>query len=59
MSGTRDTRDAAYTTRLDELGGAAWKRYLDVQAPYRWNLSRLNLGFTLDVGCGIGRGRAA
>ena len=33
-----------------------WKRILDVQAPYRWNLRRL-LGTrrTLDVGCGIGR----
>jgi 2-polyprenyl-3-methyl-5-hydroxy-6-metoxy-1,4-benzoquinol methylase len=28
---------------------------LSVQAPYRWNLRRLHLGFTLDVGCGIGR----
>ena len=28
---------------------------LNVQAPYRWNIRRLNLGFTLDVGCGIGR----
>lgn len=28
---------------------------LAVQAPYRWNLRRLRLGFTLDVGCGIGR----
>ncbi len=55
MSETRDTRSDAYTDRLDSLGGAAWKRYLDVQAPYRWNLSRLELGFTLDVGCGIGR----
>lgn len=26
-----------------------------VQLPYRWNLRRWNLGFTLDVGCGIGR----
>jgi SAM-dependent methyltransferase len=26
-----------------------------VQAPYRWNLRHLRLGFTLDVGCGIGR----
>jgi 2-polyprenyl-3-methyl-5-hydroxy-6-metoxy-1,4-benzoquinol methylase len=50
-----DTRSEAYTARLDELGGAAWKRHLDVQAPYRWNLRRLELGFTLDVGCGIGR----
>jgi 2-polyprenyl-3-methyl-5-hydroxy-6-metoxy-1,4-benzoquinol methylase len=26
-----------------------------MQAPYRWNLRRLRLGFTLDIGCGIGR----
>jgi 2-polyprenyl-3-methyl-5-hydroxy-6-metoxy-1,4-benzoquinol methylase len=50
-----DTRSEAYTARLDELGGASWKRYLDVQAPYRWNIRRLDLGFTLDIGCGIGR----
>ena len=28
---------------------------MDVQRPYRWYLRRLNLGFVLDVGCGIGR----
>jgi SAM-dependent methyltransferase len=32
-----------------------WKRLLHVQAPYRWNMRRLGLGFTLEVGCGIGR----
>jgi len=32
-----------------------WKRFLDVQAPYRWNIRRLNPGFVLDIGCGIGR----
>lgn len=36
----------------------AWKRWLDVQAPYRWNLRRLALGFTLDLGCGTGRNLA-
>lgn len=50
-----DTRDAAYTDRLTRLSGVWWKRMLDVQAPYRWNLRRLGLGFTLDVGCGLGR----
>lgn len=35
-----------------------WKRWLDVQAPYRWNLRRLALGFTLDLGCGTGRNLA-
>jgi SAM-dependent methyltransferase len=32
-----------------------WKRWLDVQAPYRRHLRELDLGFILDVGCGIGR----
>ena len=32
-----------------------WKKALNVQAPYRWNLRRQRLGRTLDVGCGIGR----
>ena len=47
-----------YTERLRRLGGARWKQVLDVQAPYRWNLRRLKLGRTLDVGCGIGRNLA-
>lgn len=49
------TRDPSYTGRLVAAQSAWWKRWLDVQAPYRWNLRRLNLGFTLDIGCGIGR----
>jgi 2-polyprenyl-3-methyl-5-hydroxy-6-metoxy-1,4-benzoquinol methylase len=32
---------------------------LDVQAPYRAHLRRLDLGRTLDVGCGTGRNLAA
>ena len=53
------TTSAAYTRRLAARSGARWKRVLDVQAPYRWNLRRL-LGErrTLDVGCGIGRNLA-
>lgn len=53
-----DTADAAYCERLVRLGGARWKRVLDVQRPYRWNLRRLHLGATLDAGCGIGRNLA-
>jgi SAM-dependent methyltransferase len=52
---TGDTAGADYAERLRRLEGVWWKRLLDVQAPYRWNLRRLALGRTLDVGCGIGR----
>lgn len=53
------TEGAGYTDRLSRLQGAGWKRWLDVQAPYRWNLRRL-LGDrrVLDLGCGIGRNLA-
>jgi len=50
-----DTQDQIYTEQLIKKQKAWWKRLLDVQAPYRWNLRRLKLGFTLDIGCGIGR----
>jgi 2-polyprenyl-3-methyl-5-hydroxy-6-metoxy-1,4-benzoquinol methylase len=52
------TEGADYTQRLQRLGGARWKRVVDAQAPYRWNIRRLELGRTLDVGCGIGRNLA-
>ena len=52
------TVGADYAERLARLEGARWKRILDVQAPYRWNVRRLCPGFTLDVGCGIGRNLA-
>jgi len=54
----KDTAGADYAERLQRLEGARWKRVLNVQAPYRWNLRRLVLGRTLDVGCGIGRNLA-
>jgi 2-polyprenyl-3-methyl-5-hydroxy-6-metoxy-1,4-benzoquinol methylase len=49
------TEDAAYAERLARLETVWWKRWLDVQRPYRWNLRRLEPGFTLDLGCGLGR----
>jgi SAM-dependent methyltransferase len=52
---TLNTRDPKYTARLLAAQSAWWKRALDVQAPYRWNLQRLDPGFVLDVGCGLGR----
>lgn len=50
-----DTISAEYAERLVRLQTAWWKRIVPVQAPYRYNLRRLRPGFTLDVGCGIGR----
>lgn len=58
VSGTgphENTSGSDYAQRLVQLQTPRWKRVLPVQAPYRWNLRRLHLGFTLDVGCGIGR----
>lgn len=52
------TEDDPYTQRLERVTGARWKRILNVQAPYRWNLRRLEPGYVLDVGCGIGRNLA-
>jgi hypothetical protein len=51
-----DTWSASYTARLTTLESPLWKRVLNIQAPYRWDLRRL-LGdrVTLDVGCGVGR----
>jgi len=53
-----NTSDTDYTARLITEGDVWWKRALDVQAPYRWNLRRLKLGFTLEIGCGVGRNLA-
>jgi 2-polyprenyl-3-methyl-5-hydroxy-6-metoxy-1,4-benzoquinol methylase len=49
------TQKAEYAERLHRIGDVWWKRALNVQAPYRAHLRRLNLGYVLDVGCGIGR----
>jgi len=50
-----ETSDPAYAERLMRLGDVWWKRLLDVQRPYRWHLQKLELGFVLDLGCGVGR----
>lgn len=49
------TQKAYYTNVLFNKQLVWWKRLLDVQAPYRWNLNRLKPGFSLEIGCGIGR----
>jgi SAM-dependent methyltransferase len=50
-----DTKDPDYAMRLATLENKGLKKFFDVQAPYRWNLRKLDLGRTLDVGCGLGR----
>ncbi len=47
--------DGDYAGRLLASESAPWKRFFDVQGPYRRYLRALNLGFVLDLGCGVGR----
>jgi 2-polyprenyl-3-methyl-5-hydroxy-6-metoxy-1,4-benzoquinol methylase len=54
-NGGEATAGREYADRLVRLRSARWKQVIDVQAPYRWNIRRLRLGRTLDIGCGIGR----
>jgi len=49
------TQGSDYSGQLLKSQRALWRRLFNVQAPYAWNLRRLNLGFTLDIGCGLGR----
>ncbi|UOE44510.1 class I SAM-dependent methyltransferase [Agromyces larvae] len=55
---TPPTAAPGYAERLKTIESARWRRLIDVQAPYRWNIRRLKLGRTLDVGCGLGRNLA-
>jgi SAM-dependent methyltransferase len=55
MSEEPQTKDKDYSLRLSRLESVWWKRLLDVQRPYRRHLQSLDLGFVLDVGCGLGR----
>lgn len=55
-----DTSQPEYTDRLAASTAPrhGWRRWLDPQRPYRWNIRRLGLGRVLDVGCGVGRNLA-
>ncbi len=52
------TASDEYARRLQRLDQSRWRRALNVQAPYRWNIRRLNLGRALDIGSGLGRNLA-
>ncbi|MGE3588910.1 MAG: class I SAM-dependent methyltransferase [Ilumatobacteraceae bacterium] len=54
------TRGPEYAARLaaSTAPRRGWRRWLDPQRPYRWNIRRLHLGRVLDVGCGTGRNLA-
>ena len=49
------TADAGYADRLARLQLKSWKDRLRPLDPWGWNLRRLRPGFTLDVGCDVGR----
>lgn len=49
------TNEKEYTDLLVKEQLVWWKRLINVQAPYCWNIRRMDLGYTLDIGCGIGR----
>ena len=49
------TADREYAERLERLQGKRWKKVLNVQLPWKLHVRRLELGRTLDVGCGRGR----
>ena len=50
-----DSTDGAYAERLRRIRIPWWKRMLGAQRPYRAHLRKLDVGFVLDVGCGLGR----
>ncbi|MDN4597614.1 class I SAM-dependent methyltransferase [Leifsonia virtsii] len=54
----RGTAGSDYAERLRRLDASWWRRTLNVQAPYRWNIRRHHLGRVLDVGSGLGRNLA-
>ncbi len=54
-SATGGTAEREYAERLNRLQGKKWKKILNVQAPWKAHIRHLQLGRTLDVGCGNGR----
>ncbi len=50
-----NTQDSKYAEYLIKARNSGWKSLFDVQRPYRSYLKKLDLGTTLDIGCGVGR----
>jgi SAM-dependent methyltransferase len=51
----KPTNEKNYTDGLLYRQSAWWKKFFNVQYPYKYNIQRLKPGFVLDIGCGIGR----
>lgn len=51
----KPTNEENYTDGLLYRQSAWWKKFFNVQYPYKYNIQRLKPGFVLDIGCGIGR----
>ena len=51
-----DSQEYAYY--LADSPTKGWRKFVDVQMPYRWHIRSLKLGFVLDIGCGVGRNLA-
>lgn len=51
----KPTNEKDYTEGLLYRQSAWWKKFLNVQYPYKYNIQSLKPGFVLDIGCGIGR----
>ena len=51
----KPTNEKNYTDGLLFRQSAWWKKFFNVQLPYKYNIQSLKPGFILDIGCGIGR----
>jgi SAM-dependent methyltransferase len=51
----KPTNKKDYTDGLISRQSTWWKKFFNVQLPYKYNINRLKPGFVLDIGCGIGR----
>lgn len=49
------TKDGDYAKRLLDIESVGWKKFVRPIDPYKWHIRFLDLGVTLDIGCGLGR----